>query len=512
MASNSTTSLLLGRDEVDITGTQETGLPAPFRTSYLDATPSGEVQVRVTKERTRTSQSDLRNILDGTRLKFSDCDKDERVGRTAFQSRNRNESAYLDSAHFLAEDKRSTHGRGDTGIYTSPSFTTGLDPTDIREIGHLNKGISCGSPLPTRRTRTQEESISMPSGGMRAFPWKVRTDTEAPDLCDGRTRESTRRVSGFEDNVLGHCDDQLTERRRSPVVGNTWSENQQPTRMHNRFVANNNTSNKNKKAADYDGASSWQDYQVHFEMIAEINGWDNATKALELATSLRGSAQAILSDLRPDQRRSYDHLVAALVSRFQPSNQSELYRVQMKNKTRDKGKILPELAQDIKRLTRLAYPTAPIEVREQLARDCFMDSLGDPDLEWAIFQGKPINIDDSVRIGLEYEAFTIGQRKKFPSRVALRRQTEVTDESDYSDEMGNLVERLARIEQQATRPKPPLTCYFCGIAGHIKRECRKYLASQGRQQGRPGVTRGNTRTYTQGTQTNSGDGSNSGNC
>lgn len=58
------------------------------------------------------------------------------------------------------------------------------------------------------------------------------------------------------------------------------------------------------------------------------------------------------------------------------------------------------------------------------------------------------------------------------SRVALRRQTEVTDESDYSDEMGNLVEMLARIEQQATRLKPPLTCYFCGIAGHIKRECR----------------------------------------
>lgn len=51
--------------------------------------------------------------------------------------------------------------------------------------------------------------------------------------------------------------------------------------MHNRFVANNNTSNKNKKAADYDGASSLQDYQEHFEMITEINGWDNATKALE---------------------------------------------------------------------------------------------------------------------------------------------------------------------------------------------------------------------------------------
>ena len=113
-------------------------------------------------------------------------------------------------------------------------------------------------------------------------------------------------------------------------------------------------------------------------MVCEINGWDDITKALELATSFRGSAQAVLSDLRPDLRRSYVHLVAALTSRFQPSNQAELYRAQMKNKSRGKTQSLPELAQDIKRLTRLAYPTAPMEVREQLSRDCFMDSLMTP--------------------------------------------------------------------------------------------------------------------------------------
>jgi hypothetical protein len=147
-------------------------------------------------------------------------------------------------------------------------------------------------------------------------------------------------------------------------------------------------------------------------------------KALELATSLRGPAQAVLSDLRPDLRRSYAHLVAALTSRFQPSTQTELYRAQMKNKSRGKAQSLPELAQDIKRLTRLAYPTALMEVREQLSRDCFMDSLNDPDLEWSIFQGKPMIIDGSVRIRLEYEAYTTGHRRTYPKQTALRRQTE----------------------------------------------------------------------------------------
>jgi hypothetical protein len=60
----------------------------------------------------------------------------------------------------------------------------------------------------------------------------------------------------------------------------------------------------------------------------------------------------------------------------------------------------------------LAYPSAPTEVREQLARDCFVDSLNEAELEWAIFQGKAKNIDDAVQIALEYEAFQNGRRRR----------------------------------------------------------------------------------------------------
>ncbi|CAG2215861.1 unnamed protein product [Mytilus edulis] len=79
--------------------------------------------------------------------------------------------------------------------------------------------------------------------------------------------------------------------------------------------------------------------------------------------------QAILSDLRPDLRRSFTHLVTAIASRFQPSNQAELYRAQMKSTTRGKSQSLPKLAQDITKLTRLAYPTAPMKVHEQQRPD-----------------------------------------------------------------------------------------------------------------------------------------------
>ncbi|CAC5379035.1 unnamed protein product [Mytilus coruscus] len=166
-----------------------------------------------------------------------------------------------------------------------------------------------------------------------------------------------------------------------------------------------------KKPALYDGEGNWEDFLVQFELIAAINKWSDIEKALELATSLRGTAQSILTDLRPEMRTNFIQLTAALASRFQPENQAEMYRAQMKSKIRGRTEQIPVLGQDIKRLVRLAYPSVPIEVKEQLERDCFIDSLNDADMEWAIFQAKAKYIDNAIQVALEYEAFQNSSRK-----------------------------------------------------------------------------------------------------
>ncbi|CAG2188296.1 unnamed protein product [Mytilus edulis] len=100
-------------------------------------------------------------------------------------------------------------------------------------------------------------------------------------------------------------------------------------------------------------------------------------------------------------RTNFVRLTTALASRFQPENQAEMYRAQMKSKIRGRTEQIPVLGQDIKRLVRLAYPSAPMEVRDYLARDCFIDSLNDADMEWAIFQAKAKNIDNAIQVALE---------------------------------------------------------------------------------------------------------------
>jgi hypothetical protein len=240
-----------------------------------------------------------------------------------------------------------------------------------------------------------------------------------------------------------------------------------------------------RKPATYDGRSDWQDYFVQFEMVAELNNWGEKTKALELATNLRGVALGILSDLRPEHRMSYRHLISALQARFEPTNQSELYRTQIKNRIRKKDEALTELAQDVKRLVRLAYPDAPSAVREQLARDCFIDALNDSELEWAVFQGKAYTVEEAVRVGLEYEAFQAGHKRRTAVKSSVRMQ-DVRDagsrgaDCESPDMLAEMMCRLAKIETDTqrtseNRPAPngqrPGSCHYCHMRGHWKFEC-----------------------------------------
>ncbi|VDI61377.1 Hypothetical predicted protein [Mytilus galloprovincialis] len=166
-------------------------------------------------------------------------------------------------------------------------------------------------------------------------------------------------------------------------------------------------------------------------------------KAYELATSLRGVAQGIVTDIEPAKRLNYDYLVSALTSRFEPANQVNMYKVQMNSIYRKPSQTLPEMAQEIRRVTRQAYPTAPIEIRDQLAKDCFVRAINDPKIQLSIFQREPKTIDDCVRFGLEYEAFTVDQKRLNNAKPATRMLSENDDSAEY-----DVVTRLAKISEQ----------------------------------------------------------------
>lgn len=93
----------------------------------------------------------------------------------------------------------------------------------------------------------------------------------------------------------------------------------------------------------------------------------------------------------------------ALEQRFSPTNQTELYKAQLRERRQKASESLPELVQDIMRLTYLAYPTAPVEVRETLSKEQFIDALRDRDMRLRVRQARPIDLNEAVKHAVELD-------------------------------------------------------------------------------------------------------------
>ena len=124
----------------------------------------------------------------------------------------------------------------------------------------------------------------------------------------------------------------------------------------------------------------FDDWLTHFNLCGQINCWTGVQKAKFLAVKLRGSALQVYTDLPDSKEANYADIVKALQERFSPQGQTELYRAQLKARVHRKGKSLPELPSDIRRLVLKAYPDVSPEFRDEIGRDCFLDALDSPDI------------------------------------------------------------------------------------------------------------------------------------
>jgi len=66
----------------------------------------------------------------------------------------------------------------------------------------------------------------------------------------------------------------------------------------------------------YDRKMYLDEYQIQFEPIAELNGWNTSTMAIYLVLSLSGCTQAVLTDLDTNSRTNYQVLREMLSLQF----------------------------------------------------------------------------------------------------------------------------------------------------------------------------------------------------
>ena len=196
------------------------------------------------------------------------------------------------------------------------------------------------------------------------------------------------------------------------------------------------------KPATYDGSVAWMDYKAHFDACAELNGWTDQQKGLYLSVSLRGQAQGVFGNLGSG-KHDYDDLIKALEERFAPPNQTELYRVQLRERRQKASESMAELGQDIRRLTNLAYPKAPSDVRETLAKEQFVDALVNSEMRLKIKQARPVDLNDAVRHAVELEAFCRAEtRQAGQGFINTAASSESTDDKKLNETFSTLSSKL----------------------------------------------------------------------
>jgi hypothetical protein len=76
----------------------------------------------------------------------------------------------------------------------------------------------------------------------------------------------------------------------------------------------------------------------------------------------------------------------------------ELYTIQLRERKQKASQILPELGQNIRQLTNLAYPIVPCDMRETLAIDQFIDALASLEMRLRMKQARPVNFNDAMTL------------------------------------------------------------------------------------------------------------------
>ncbi|GBM79146.1 hypothetical protein AVEN_86229-1 [Araneus ventricosus] len=158
------------------------------------------------------------------------------------------------------------------------------------------------------------------------------------------------------------------------------------------------------KSLTFDGQTSWTVFKTQFDVVSSTNGWTDFVKASQLGASLRGSAAEVLQGIPADKLTDLTTIEKALESRFGDSHLTQFYRTELKTRRQKPGESLQELAADVERLMSLAYAECPLDVRESLAAQYFVDAIRDEDTQHSTRFMDAKDLKSSLAYSMKYEA------------------------------------------------------------------------------------------------------------
>lgn len=253
----------------------------------------------------------------------------------------------------------------------------------------------------------------------------------------------------------------------------------------------------------YSGETSWEDWAFHFENVAAVNEWTAAQKLQWLKVRLTGRAQRAFQHLSASARDSYEEAKKALGERFEPKSRQSRYEAEFQTRRKKKSEGWADFAEELKLLADKAFPELQEEGRTQLAINSYLQQLDHPQVAFGVKQKRPKTIDEAVSATLEMESYLAQPRHVgvvAPVSTEDSEPAAIVAATNVTERLTTLVEKLSeRVEKlelcqgdgvkykrnyrargrsrgrtgRTYAGRSDVTCWTCGLAGHIARNCKE---------------------------------------
>ena len=306
----------------------------------------------------------------------------------------------------------------------------------------------------SRRSRSNSQSLSpIPIRTERSIERSRTLDDYHKQLTDRKSRPTKHR------NHNSHS--------KSPVDKRTYKK-PESHRSRNQYSTSDSSASpdgrrrssyrhKNWEVRRYNGKDDVEEYLVQFEITARYNCWTRDEMAMALLHALDGQARGVYNDLDDPASASYNQIKRALIKRFGLTSMAEVHEQALNRLKFVKGQNIRELAQQVAKLTRKAYPEINVKQRERFAIKSLLQALNDRDAVFYIKDKAPDTIDEACTLFERYEALTgSDNRRSFTART-ISQTAESANSSAAADDLRAVRGDITLLKDQTERQ-------FCKVA------------------------------------------------